>query len=193
MEHLIQSLLDAASIEAGSFAVAPVRCSTEEVLDPAVEMIEPVAQRKSVKVERLGMGVGSYIVCDRERLIQVLTNLLGNAVKFTPEGGRIEVRVDSVDDCARFEVRDTGPGVPAAQLERVFERHWRARPGGRGAGLGLYIARGILSAHGGRIWAESNPGGGAVFCFEVPLAAKGCSTSVAQRGGEKSRPPQDVR
>jgi signal transduction histidine kinase len=110
--------------------------------------------------------------CDRERALQVLSNLLGNAVKFTPEGGAVTcvVSTEREDEGAvRFVVRDTGPGIPAAQLSRLFDRYWQARETQRlGTGLGLFIARGIVEAHGGRIWVESEVGRGSSFAFTLP-------------------------
>ncbi len=99
----------------------------------------------------------------------MLSNLLGNAIKFTPEGGTITVQADRRGDELMIAVSDTGPGIPADQLPHLFERYWQARPARQvGAGLGLYIAKGIVEAHGGRIWAESPAG--ARLIFTLPLA-----------------------
>ncbi len=106
---------------------------------------------------------------DRDRLLQALGNLVGNAIKFTPQGGRVEVQVTRAGDDIRFEVRDTGPGIPAKQLPHLFDRFWQARHSGRhSVGLGLAIAKGIVEAHGGRIWVESEEGSGARFFVTVP-------------------------
>jgi signal transduction histidine kinase len=103
----------------------------------------------------------------------VLANLLANAIKFTPAGGTVLLRVEPVGQDVRFSVVDTGSGIPGHQLEAVFERFWQARSEDRrGLGLGLYISRGIVEAHGGRIWAESQPGEGSTFSFTLPGASR---------------------
>ena len=108
----------------------------------------------------------------RGRLAQVLGNVLGNAVKFTPSGGRVELRTQSKDGQAMFEVADNGPGLSAEAQTHLFERFWQARQTDRrGVGLGLPIAKGIVEAHGGRIWVESEPGKGSRFCFTLPAVA----------------------
>jgi len=112
-------------------------------------------------------------LADRERVLQVLSNLLGNALKFTPPGGRIRVDVERQDRMtARFTVADTGPGVLEQDAPHVFERYWKHETEGKkGTGLGLFIAKGIVDAHGGRIWVEGEPGRGATFRFTLPVAA----------------------
>lgn len=107
---------------------------------------------------------------DRDRILQVLGNLLGNSIKFTPKGGRIVVRVQSCPDRIEFSVEDTGPGIVREALPNVFDRVWRARPSDRkGLGLGLAIVKGIVAAHHGRVWAESEIGKGSIFYFSLPL------------------------
>jgi signal transduction histidine kinase len=106
---------------------------------------------------------------DRERLLQVLSNLLANAVKFTPPGGEITLRVEIETEDVRVSVEDTGPGITPEDAQRVFDAFWRKEHGGRGgAGLGLAIARGIVERHGGRIWVESVVGRGSAFRFTLP-------------------------
>jgi len=100
---------------------------------------------------------------DPARILQVLVNLLSNALKFTPRDGTVSVRVECVGAEVRFAVHDTGLGIPADKLEAVFERFVQIGPDRRGVGLGLYISRCIMSAHGGRVWAESIPGQGSTF------------------------------
>ena len=110
--------------------------------------------------------------CDRVRIVQVLTNLMTNAIKFTPEGGTITVSAAAMEDDVKICVVDSGPGIPKDEQRRVFERFYkadRARSRG-GTGLGLAIARHIVEGHGGQIWVESTPGHGATFCFTVPRA-----------------------
>jgi signal transduction histidine kinase len=101
----------------------------------------------------------------------VLNNIIGNAVKFTPEGGQITVQLSMTSDGVQFSVIDTGPGIPPEHLTRIFDRFWQIQQDSRaGAGLGLAIAKGYIEAHGGRIWAESAPGQGARFHFMVATA-----------------------
>jgi signal transduction histidine kinase len=108
---------------------------------------------------------------DPERIGQVVSNLVGNALKFTPEGGRITIRAVESGFHIRIEVRDTGPGIASHHMARVFDRFWKADAGGRkGTGLGLYIAKGIVASHRGRVWAESRVGAGSAFIFELPIA-----------------------
>jgi len=105
-------------------------------------------------------------------VLQVLGNLLGNAIRFTPEGGSVQVKVQQLDDEVLFTVRDSGIGVLAKQLPHVFDRFWQATPKERlGSGLGLTIAKGVVEALGGRIWVESRPGEGTTFFFTLPLAS----------------------
>jgi signal transduction histidine kinase len=105
-------------------------------------------------------------------MLQVLANLITNAIKFTAPGGTVTVRGQRMDDELRLSVVDNGPGIAGSMLEAVFERFWQVgKNDHRGLGLGLYISRCIVDAHGGRIWAESRPGGGSAFHFTIPVAA----------------------
>jgi len=106
---------------------------------------------------------------DHERLLQVVFNLVNNAVKFTPAGGKVEVGAEREAAQVRFWVHDSGTGLGPEQLERVFERGWQAEPKGGGKGLGLYISRRIIEAHGGTMWVESTPGQGATFFAVLPV------------------------
>ncbi|HSK01625.1 MAG TPA: ATP-binding protein [Kofleriaceae bacterium] len=171
MELLIRTMLDVATMEAGRFSVLAGPCDVEDLLREAVELFEPLATSKQVRLEQRLGEPGLAVHADRERVLQVLSNLLGNALKFTPPGGRVLLAVDHQDGEVRFAVLDSGPGIPREHLTRVFERFWKDERGGkRGTGLGLFIARGIIDAHGGRIWAESDPGQGARLYFTLPLA-----------------------
>lgn len=122
----------------------------------------------------VGSTMGDTLVADRERLVQVLSNLIGNALKFTSPGGRVTVNARAdVDGGHRFAVTDSGPGIPPTALPHLFDRRWQGAPGSRrGLGLGLYIAKLIVEAHGGRIFAESPPGGGSRFTFVLPATPR---------------------
>ncbi len=169
--RMIQDLLDVARIEAGVFSVERVRVSARRLLAEVVEVQRPAAASSSIE---LALAEGSDLLdvwADPHRLMQVLENLIGNAFKFTPRGGRVVVGVAARGDEIVFRVTDTGPGIAAEQLPHVFDRFWQsARSDRRGAGLGLAICKAIVEAHGGRIRAESD-GGGSTFSFDIPRTA----------------------
>lgn len=122
------------------------------------------------------------VTADAGRVIQVLSNLVGNALKFTPRGGRIVLRVDGVPGGARFAVSDTGAGIPEEQLSRLFARFWQGDPTDRrGIGLGLTIAKGIVDAHGGRIWVDSEVGVGTTFYFTLGTTLPRDSLTLRER------------
>ena len=113
------------------------------------------------------------IWADDDRLLQVFENLIGNAIKFTPAGGRVTIGAQSRAGEVLFSIADTGAGIPAESLPRVFDRFWQAkRAERRGAGFRLPICKGLVEAHGGRIWVESAPGRGSTFCFTIPTAPR---------------------
>jgi signal transduction histidine kinase len=129
-------------------------------------MLTPLAQEKKVRLDREITERLPRITADAGRVLQVLSNLVGNAIKFTPEGGRIVIGAKPVAGGVEFFVSDTGPGIPPDQLERIFGRFWQADvTDRRGIGLGLTIAKGIMDAHGGRLWVESTLGQGTTFRF----------------------------
>ncbi|MBK9258456.1 MAG: GAF domain-containing protein [Polyangiaceae bacterium] len=169
--HLIQDLVDVASIEAGKLGLERTAVQPDAVVADAIELLGGSASEAHLAVEASTQHGIPPVFGDRDRLLQVLANLLGNAVKFTPPGGRIRVRAERRDSEILFWVADTGQGMTPEHLARIFDCFWQARPTGRrGAGLGLSIAKGIVEAHGGRIWAESTPGQGSIFYFTVPIA-----------------------
>ncbi len=152
-----------------------------EAVSPA-DLLNSALDRLRLQADRAGLTISVNIpeglpdvLADSPRLEQVLVNLLHNAIKFTPEGGKIELAVEACEDKAdriRFMVRDLGVGIPEADLPRIFERFFkadRARAGG-GTGLGLAIARHLVQAHRGKIWAESVEGQGSTFFFQIPTA-----------------------
>lgn len=170
MQRLRQDLLDVASIEAGRLSIELGPLDVGSLVEEAIALHADLAGEKSLRLE-LRLPEDVPLVCaDRQRLLQVVSNLLGNAIKFTPAGGSITLRAAPEDGAVHVSVSDTGPGIPPDDLPHVFDRFWKARRGNRhGAGLGLAIAKGIVEAHGGRIWAESKPGEGSTFHFTVPL------------------------
>jgi signal transduction histidine kinase len=171
MNRLIGDLVDVASIEEGRIRVAPALQDATALVRDSVEAFQPLASSQGLSLEVEIRGNTLMAKFDHERILQVLANLLSNAIKFTPSGGRISLRVEPVGQDVRFSLTDTGSGIPSHQLEAVFERFWQARgEERRGLGLGLYISKGIVEAHGGRIWAESQPGEGSTFAFTLPAA-----------------------
>jgi PAS domain S-box-containing protein len=172
MERLISDLLDVASIESGTLSLRTAPVNLTALVSEVVEQNEPQARERNIAIKR-EVGHGTLVVMgDHDRLVQVLSNLLGNAIKFTPEGGSVRVRLTRNGDEALVSVIDTGVGIRPADLPHVFDRFWRARETtAKGAGLGLSIASGIINAHGGRIWAESEPGVGTTMSFSLPLSS----------------------
>ena len=171
MNRLIGDLLDVASIESGRFFVEQVNEPVRPIVQNAIAAYRTQAEEKSLRLEEAVGSAEFECVCDRERVLQVLGNLIGNAIKFTPEGGTVTVSAERSGDEVIFAVRDTGIGVSTKQLPHVFDRFWQAAPKARlGSGLGLTIAKGVVEALGGRIWAESRPDEGTSFYFTLPLA-----------------------
>ena len=171
MNRLIGDLLDVASIESGRLFVEPRREPVRSIVAEAIAASHDQAAEKALRVEQNIPADQLEALCDRDRVLQVLGNLIGNAIKFTPEGGMVKVRAEAFDDEVLFTVRDTGIGVSAKQLPHVFDRFWQATPKARlGSGLGLTIAKGVVEALGGRIWVESRSNEGTTFYFTLPLA-----------------------
>jgi signal transduction histidine kinase len=169
MDRLIQDLLDAARLEAGRLSVHLRAHQVAPLVASAVEPLLPLAEARGQALTLTLDEPLPDVAADAQRVAQVLSNLIGNAIKFTPEAGRIAVEVRPSSDGVIVRVTDSGPGIPEEQRERVFDR-WvqlRGATSSSGAGLGLPIARGIVEAHGGRIWHEPAPGGGSVFAFTL--------------------------
>ncbi len=170
MDRMITDLLDLSSIEAGHLSIEREEQALQTLGADAVEAIQASLEHKRVEVETHFPSEIVSLHCDRDRILQVLANLLGNAVKFTPEGGRVVVRGEQQGQNVLISISDTGPGIPKSRLAHVFDRYWQAAETARsGRGLGLFIAKGIVAAHGGRIWVESRVGAGSTFFFTIPL------------------------
>lgn len=170
MSRLISDLLDVATIEAGTLKVEPQLTPASSLLSDAIEGVRPLADQKSIRIVTPPIDDDVMLLCDRERTLQVLANLLGNAVKFTPDRGEVTLDLKLHGDEATVEVRDSGPGIPREQLPFVFERFYQGSGGQkrRGAGLGLAIAKGIVEAHGRQIGVDSDEGKGSTFRFTLP-------------------------
>ena len=168
MDRLIIDLLDLAKIESGRLRIEPQEHGAAAIVKDSVDILAPVASGKGLVLKAEVPLPDVRVHCDRERILQVLSNLLGNALKFTEEG-TIIVSAREGEGEARFAVADTGCGVAADQIPHIFERYWQAKSARDGIGLGLSIAKGIVEAHGGRIWVESKIGEGTMFFFTLPM------------------------
>jgi signal transduction histidine kinase len=182
MNRLVQDLLDVAKLEAGRVGIAARELQVGPLVREAHEMLAPLAVEKSIRLECVVSDALPAVTADGGRLLQVLSNLVGNAVKFTPKKGRIVIRADPAPDGVRFSVADTGPGIPQEQLSKLFGQFWQANPADRrGIGLGLTIAKGIIDAHGGRIWVESRVGEGTTFYFTISTALPPTASGSRER------------
>ncbi|HEY0931480.1 MAG TPA: ATP-binding protein [Gemmatimonas sp.] len=170
VDGLIQDLQDVSRISAGRLRVERRPVPASEMLKEAADVFEPVVEDAALAFNRDFDDDAPLVKADRHRVGQVLSNLLGNAVRFTPRGGSISLTARREDDMLRIAVRDTGPGVAPEDVPRLFERYWQApRLLRAGSGLGLFIAKGIVEAHGGTIGVVSELGQGSEFWFTLPL------------------------
>jgi PAS domain S-box-containing protein len=169
LARLVDDLVDFARLERGALPIARAPHDAEAIAREALAIAEPVAAEQHVRLTLDAERCGE-VSCDRHRILQVLANLIGNAIKVMPGGGAVRVAVRREGADVRFTVSDTGPGIAADDLGHVFDRYWRGKEAGyEGMGLGLAIAKAVVEAHGGRIGVESAPGRGAVFHFSVPV------------------------
>ncbi|HST62063.1 MAG TPA: ATP-binding protein [Longimicrobium sp.] len=169
MTALTQDLVEVSALESGTVTVNPRACAPATLLS-GVDLFAAEAEEKGIALRTSLPDELPRVQADYGRVLQAMGNLLGNAVKFTPAGGEVEVGASRAAEYVRFWVRDTGPGIEREHLPRLFDRFWQARRGGyAGAGLGLAIVRGIVEAHGGQVWAESEPGAGSTFHFTLRI------------------------
>lgn len=173
MDTLIRDLLDMNRLDAGQLAIAAAPVEPSALLLESLQTLRPLVDEKDIDLDlQIETGL-PRVTADRERIQQTLSNLVGNAIKFSPGGSKIVVTARRDSDAVVFSVIDRGKGIPADQLPRVFDRYWQSsRTDRQGAGLGLAIAKGIIETHGGRIWIESSPGEGTTASFTLPVAAK---------------------
>jgi PAS domain S-box-containing protein len=167
MERLIRDLLDVARIEAGQLRVALEPHDPRSLVLDAADLFTPLAEERGVHLVALPPDRAPLVRADRDRVVQVFSNLVGNALKFTPPDGIVTLGAAAEDDTVRFWVRDSGPGIPESDFPRLFDRFWQATGRHDGAGLGLPIAKGIVEAHGGHVWVESELGVGTTFHFTL--------------------------
>jgi signal transduction histidine kinase len=174
MHRLMQDLLDAASIDAGRLAMETHPAELAPVVNTVVSMFGDRAAQQRIDLQVNLPPDLPAVLADAGRVSQLLSNLVGNAVKFTPEGGTIEISAAPVANRVEVRVRDTGSGIPDEELTRIFDRFWQSRRGSAtpGSGLGLAIAQGIARAHGGEVRVDSVVGSGSTFTFSLPVATK---------------------
>jgi signal transduction histidine kinase len=169
MNRLIGDLMDVASIDAGKLRVAPATGDLALLVAEVVDTFAAAASAKGVSLATRIDAAPLVAAFDHDRILQVLANLISNSLKFTPEGGKVTIRGEREAGAVRLAVLDTGSGIPEDALERIFERFSQVgKNDRRGLGLGLYISRCVVEAHGGRIWAQRPPAGGSEICFTLP-------------------------
>ncbi|MBI2816969.1 MAG: sensor histidine kinase [Acidobacteria bacterium] len=168
MNALLSDLTDLARLEAGRLLVELRESSLDETLQTAIDTIRPLMNEKDIQFQAQIAENLPRASIDRGRISQVLDNLLGNAVKFTPARGRIGMQVEPLDGKIQFCISDTGRGIPPEALPHVFEQHWQLRAGREGMGLGLFIAKTLVEAHQGQIWVQSAVNEGTKFYFTLP-------------------------
>jgi PAS domain S-box-containing protein len=168
MGRIISDLLTATTIESGKLVVNPQRISVASLVEQVGQVLEPVVSCKGLKLEIQIAPDLPQAYCDRSRTLQVLWNLVGNAIKFSSPGQPIRIGAQAKEHEVVVSVSDEGPGIAPDKIPHLFERYWRGDPSRSGVGLGLYIARGIVEASGGRMWVESEVGRGATFSFTLP-------------------------
>ena len=169
MGRLIGDLVDIASIDAGKLAVEPLPGNVALLIAEATDTFQAAAEAKGIALEHLIDAAPLPASYDHDRILQVLGNLISNALKFTPRGGKITLVGEPDGNGVRLTVGDTGSGIPEEALESVFERFSQVGACDRGGlGLGLYISRCLVEAQGGKIWAQRRPGGGAALVFTLP-------------------------
>jgi signal transduction histidine kinase len=182
MDGLIQDLLEVSRMERGSLSLEAMPHDPAALLAEAAQALRPLATVHKLTLEVRAEAGLPEVHADGARVVQVVSNLVGNAVKFTPGGGSVTLGCAAGEGEVRFSVADTGPGIPPEQVPHIFGAFWQARHADRrGLGLGLSIARGLVEAHGGRIWVESEPGRGSVFVFTLPLADDPRAMESAER------------
>jgi signal transduction histidine kinase len=169
---LVTQILDLNRLRAGVFPLVRQPVELDKVVARALEVLGPQAEQQGLRLEHTSAEGGVVIAADEEALTQMLHNLVGNAIKFTPEGGSIRVAVTDALTHVELTVRDTGPGIPAADLARIFEPYQQAHQGRHGSGLGLAIVKGLVEAHGGTIGLDSEEGKGTCFLVRLPKTAQ---------------------
>ena len=179
LQGMVDDFLDLSRIESGRVELYPLPTNVSDLMMGAVDEFKADADAKGVILTAEVSLHELSVLADHDRIGHVFSNLIGNAVRHTPKGGSITLGAETIDGSVRFTVADTGTGVPKEYQERIFERFYRVPESGhKGTGLGLYIAKEIVRAHGGEIGVESEPGKGSRFWFTLPSASKTVSKGV---------------
>jgi len=171
MNRLIGDLLDTVRMHAGKFTLDLEDVPVVAIFRQTIETFRPIAEKSGVYLEAIPPDESVVVRADPFRVSQIVGNIVGNALKFTPEHGTVTIRADASDNHVAIHVSDNGPGIAPADIDHLFDDFWQARRNDhRGVGLGLAIAKGLVEAHGGRIWCDSAPGRGSTFSFTLPRA-----------------------
>ena len=169
MARMIEDLLDVSSLDSGRLSLKLSQWQAKDLLSQAVEALSATASAGGIAFAVDAADALGTVCCDAARVMQIFGNIVGNAVKFTPKGGAITISASSAGEQVQFAVHDTGPGIAPELLDHLFERYWQAEEGAqKGRGLGLYIAKHLVEAQGGRIWVESRLGAGTTLFFTLP-------------------------
>ncbi len=172
MNRLIGDLLDTVRLQAGKFALDLETLPVQEIFQQTDETFRPLASKRHIKLSIVAPENGVAVRADPLRVSQVVGNIVGNAIKFTPDDGSVTIRAAANGNHVSIQVSDTGPGIAAKDISHLFDNFWQARNNDhRGVGLGLAIAKGVVEAHGGKIWCDSTPGRGSTFYFTLPRAS----------------------
>jgi signal transduction histidine kinase len=192
MNTLISDLTDVTRMQAGRLNLQRQECTASELAQSSIETIRPLAKDKQIDFAvHLPEGL-PRVSADQSRIAQVLNNLLGNALKFTSSGGQIELNVDRRDQALMFSVRDNGPGIQEEALPHLFEPYWQVSRTRTGMGLGLFIAKTLVEAHGGRIWVETKLGQGTTFYFTLPPTTQTNAADRAAPDDETVSIPEEI-
>ena len=178
-DHLIQDLLDVARMEVGQLVVEASPMDARTLAKEAIELNQTLALQRGIELQAQIPDQLSCVEADSKRVQQVFSNLIGNAIKFSPRGAQVVLSARKRQGAVCFSVRDNGPGIAPDDFPHLFDPFWQAKRGVHGAGLGLPIARAIVHAHGGTIWAESKVGAGSTFNFTLPIAEQQFDQSEA--------------
>ena len=170
MNRLIADLLDTVRLQSGKFTLDLEEVPVRSIFEQTEQAFRPLAANRRIQLVAVPPHDDVAVRADPYRVSQIMGNLVGNALKFTPERGIVTLRAAPNGHHVAFHITDTGPGIPATDVEHLFDNFWQARHDHRGVGLGLPIAKGMVEAHGGMIWCDTRPGQGSTFSFTLPRA-----------------------